>query len=149
MDQKCKVSLLQNNKAKKKVISISNHITDKNSNYFNCIDKKIINEWVSETRSVRCYTIKFINSVHINSFVILSKMDFDPLKLHKNPYMLNYIHTFEKYRRSGYAYKLLKFIMKCDIDISTFCSNEKSKLLFEKAGFKLNDYIHRYSSPMN
>jgi hypothetical protein len=46
------------------------------------------------------------------SFAILSKMDFDPWNKHKDPWTLNFIYTFAKYRKRGYAKKLLAWIKK-------------------------------------
>ena len=127
-------------KAKKIINKISKNIIG--------IDKQIIKRWINEGNFVKCYTLKSENSKHIKSFVILSKCDFDPLKKHKDPYIIDFIYTFESYRRFGLAYTLLMHMKNFGIDMTTFCSNKSSELLFEKAGFILDTFDTRSAVAM-
>ena len=53
-------------------------------------------------------------------------------------YTLDYIYTLPEYRKKQYAYKLLLHIKKSN-NITAFCSNEMSEMLFVKAGYILRD----------
>lgn len=59
----------------------------------------------------------------ILSFILLSRCDFDPLDQQKFPHIINYIYTYKKFRKQGYALQLLNHII-----------NKKSDNLFKKAG---------------
>ena len=50
------------------------------------------------------YKIKYIKFFYMSilciiSFVLLTKMDFDPNNNHDNPYLINFIYTYPNYRR--------------------------------------------------
>ena len=73
---------------------------------------------------------------NILSFALLHRVDYDEFSGHNNPYLLNYIYTYEKYRRSGVATLLLSKIKK-SYQTTTFAKCNESIDLFNKAGFKL------------
>ena len=100
-------------------------------------DKKIINRWIHETNTVKCYVL-YENDI-IKSFALLSKCDHDPLNTHGNPYILDFIYTFKPYRRNNLAYKLLLH-MKNKNNITAFCDNDESVMLFQKAEYILTKY---------
>ncbi len=62
---------------------------------------KYIMQWLGFDEAFSlCYTNENNNIV---AFALLSKMDFDPEKIHKKPFSLNYIYTQNPYRRMGYS----------------------------------------------
>jgi predicted acetyltransferase len=52
-------------------------------------------------------------------------MDFDPWKKYEKPWTLNFIYTVKRYRRKGFARKVLLWIKKRE-ETTAFCSNETS-----------------------
>ena len=101
-----------------------------------------IKEWLDE-KNVKLYLL--YDKDIIVSFSLISKMGKDPLKIHKNPYYINYIYTFEEYRRKGYAYYLVCEIKKND-NVTVFCTDNISKNLFKKAQYIFNDYDKLYNA---
>ena len=73
--------------------------------------------------------------------VLLSKMDFDPLGVHNNPYMIDLIYTDPEKRRTGLGSNIVKHILnEEDLNYSSFqliavASSEDSEKLFESLGF--------------
>jgi hypothetical protein len=128
---KMDIKLLINKKAKK---TIKNITVDNEYKLF-------INRWLSETRTVKCYILYENNK--IKTFALLSKMDYDPINTHSNPYILDFIYTFKQYRRNMLAYKLLIHIKNIE-EITAFCSNDNSIMLFQKAEYKLTEYEQSY-----
>jgi len=88
-------------------------------------------QWYNE-KKVKAYILLEDNI--IKAFALLHKIDFDPYKKQYNPYIIDYIYTFEQYRNMGYCSKLLNHI-KIDNEIIAFCSNDISSNLFEKVGY--------------
>ena len=68
-------------------------------------------------------------------FVLLSEMDYDPLKEYMKPFTLNFIYTFPEYRRNNLAYYLLNYI-KTKEQLTAFTSNDTSDQLFKKSNYK-------------
>jgi hypothetical protein len=93
-----------------------------------------INEWYDE-KLVKLYLL--YNNDVIESFVLLIKMGRDPLKIHKNPYHLSYVYTFEQFRRQNKACEFLKEI-KQNEEITVFCTDDISTELFKKAEFNFS-----------
>ena len=135
-----------NDKARKKIKGLLKIIEDDISD----IDKETINEWIHVDEDVKCY---IITECEIEkSFVLIRNCYCDPLKTitseHTKPKLINYIYTFPEYRQNNLAYNLLSHIKQYD-ETTAFCSSEKSKKLFEKAGFKVIECLrplpaHRY-----
>jgi len=101
---------------------------------FNTNDAQLtmfINQWMNDFEP---FALCYIDNNIIIAFALMTKMHFDPLKKHKNPYCINYIYTIEKYRNTGYASKLLQFI-KTNFQISAHISNDTSENLFIKNGY--------------
>lgn len=96
------------------------------------VQSPYIDRWLVCDESVKCY-ILYENDI-AKSFIILSKMDYDPIGDHINPYMLDFIYTFPQYRREGYAYRLLAHI-KTREELSVYTDNDDSNNLFKKADF--------------
>lgn len=71
------------------------------------------------------------------SFAICHKVDYDPFNNHIIPSCLDFIYTFTKYRRNGYALKLLECMLRCKLELTAFTTNKISKKFFKKAGFML------------
>jgi len=119
-----------NDKAIETIKNIVNDVTD---------DIKYINQWF-EDKKVKCYILEEDNKV--KSFVLLSKMDFDPMNKYNNPYTLNYIYTFPDYRRKNFAYILLCNIRKKE-QLTAFTSTDISDKLFEKSNYINNGFCFR------
>lgn len=92
-----------------------------------------IHQWLKEQVEVKCYTLNDTDG-SVVTFLLMSKCDFDPMGYHENPYTLNFIYTSKKYRRRGFACKMLLYI-KYKEDTTAFCSSDESNELFNKAGF--------------
>lgn len=107
------------------------------------LDDFYITEWL-ENKFVKLYLLYNENNI-LMSFVLLNKLEKDVLKKHKNPFYLNYIYTFEKYRRKGFAY-LLSLELKKEHETTIFCTDDISQNLFKKAGFIFNDFDPLYKS---
>ncbi|KAB0790555.1 hypothetical protein PPYR_15051 [Photinus pyralis] len=109
------------------------------------IDDVFLYQWYID-QGVYCY-IRYLNSKPA-AFALISRMNFDPLDIHKNPKMLNYVYTLPEYRRRGYATELVTHIIGVT-EFSAFCSNEESEKLFEKCnctnhGIVNNAVMFRY-----
>lgn len=99
-----------------------------------------IDRWLNETRTVKCYAL-FLDS-NMVSFALLSKCDYDPFKTHSNPFILDFIYTFELHRRNGYMKHIILRIKETE-NVSAFCSNEISENLMKSNGF---NYLGEYNS---
>lgn len=90
-------------------------------------------EWLKE-ENVKLYLLYNDSLEIVKSFILLSRMKHDPLKSHKNPYYLNYIYTFEEFRRKGHAYFLATEVKNVE-NITVFCVDDMTQNLFKKAGY--------------
>ncbi len=122
---------------------IAKEYIKENQTFKNILDDFYIIEWFNE-KNVKIYLL-FNDDDKIVSFCLLSKMNRDPLKTHKDPYYLSYIYTFENYRRQKFALKLLENI-KNDLETTVFCTNDNNKDLFEKSGFIFSSFEKLYNS---
>ena len=128
-------------------IKIVDNIDEKDYFKSNDIFKDILEdvyiiEWLDE-KNVKLYLL--FNDEELVSFSLLSKMDRDPLKTHKNPYHLSYVYTFEDHRRKGFAKHLLQETKK-ELETTVFCTNNNNKDLFEKAGYNFTSFDTLYNS---
>ena len=101
-----------------------------------------VNQWLKETNGVFC-VLKFNDNYEIICFALMHLLDYDPLHLHIKPVYLDYIYTFNKYKRQGYASSLLLKIIKKNT-ITAFCNNDQSVLLFRKCGFSVINNLARF-----
>lgn len=141
-----KIELLINNKAKKTIKNMIKKINDNEKQFGSSatststfyIDIYMhIKRWLDETNNVKCF-ILYENEI-IKTFALLSKCEYDPFGTHDNPYILDFIYTFIPYRRNKLSYKLLLH-MKNTNNITAFCSNDESFMLFQKAEYVLTKY---------
>ena len=103
------------------------------------MDLMHINRWINESRPVKCYTIQDLVTKKVVSFILLSKMDYDPFKEQLRPFTLDFVYTISDYRRQNFAYKLLLHV-KDHEETTAFCSTSESQELFKKGGFKYYGY---------
>jgi hypothetical protein len=94
-----------------------------------------ITEWLEEENVKLC--LLYNDEKILQSFVLLSKMDRDPLKTHIYPHHLNYIYTFEEFRRMGNACFLVSELKNTE-NITVFCTDDITNNLFKKAGYIFN-----------
>ena len=92
----------------------------------------VITNWMGQDAEVECYAL--YDGDDLVSFAILSKCDFDPIRVHTNPYIIDFIHTTEKMRRNGHGRRLLEYI-RPKHETTAFCIEEISEYLFKSAGF--------------
>jgi hypothetical protein len=117
----------------------SKNFVKENENFKNILKDPFIIEWVGEN-NVKLYLLyKDDILVSFAMGIILKK---DPLKSHVNPIYLNYIYTFEKYRRKNYAYYIACELKKIE-NITVFCTDDISQNLFKKA-----EYIFKSKDPL-
>ena len=113
--------------------------------------KKAIEKWCDEDQTKVYFIRSTKNKNKIKSFVLIHEEEDDPFNLHTCPYVLDYIYTFKKKRRKGFAFHLINHIRLRE-QITTFCSSDSSKKLFLKAKYKFyghdtitgNTQIYRY-----
>ncbi len=127
-EEKIEIKQMINKAAKKLTKDIFNKLEED--------DKEIAIRWLKEPNMVKCYVL-YDNNI-IKSIALLSKMNSDPLKEHSMPYILDYIYTLPEYRNKKYAHKLLLHIKKYN-NVTVFCLNEISGMLFLNAGYILKD----------
>ena len=77
------------------------------------------------------------------SFMLLHKLDFDPLGEHTEPHMIVYMYTFPEYRRKGFVNELLQYV-KQNLETTAAINGEISDRVFNTAGFKNRGIIKRY-----
>jgi hypothetical protein len=128
------VKVYSNQSAKKYISKLLKNKIILEPEFYNSIH---INRWLEEQRDVKLYCLCETNNVI--TVILLSKCDFDPYNKHKTPYLLDYIYTFLEYRRNQFAYKLLLYLKKKE-QITAFCSNDSSELLFKKAEYVFSGY---------
>ena len=107
-------------------------------------ENPFVSEWLDE-KNVKLYLL-YDDDV-LKSFVLLNRLNRDPLNKHTRPYYLNYIYTFEEYRKQNFADRLLSEIKKTE-EITAFCTDDIAHNLFKKNGYILNDYDELYSFPI-
>lgn len=129
------VKLFINQPAKNYIKKIVKNKTDTEPNF----DYEIVTRWLNETRDVKCYVLCDKDTDNVKNIILLSKCDYDPLKIHLAPHILDYIYTFLEYRRNNFAYKMLLYIKKKE-QITSFCSNDEAERLFKKAGYVFSGY---------
>lgn len=126
------IKLLINNTAKKTIKNMIRRVND--TTPIDSLTYILIKAWLNERNNVKCF-ILYENEI-IKSFALLHKCDYDSLNTHNNPYVLDIIYTFIPYRRNKLAYKLLLH-MKNANNITAFCNNDASFMLFQKAEYVL------------
>ena len=110
------------------------------------LDLLYIEEWLAAPDpNVKLYLLYADDeSSEILSFALLTLMKRDPMKTHKKPHYFNYIYTFEKERRKGYALELAKYL-KDLVEVTLFSTDDISSNLFEKAGYIFMKYDPLYN----
>lgn len=101
---------------------------------FEIIKTGIVNEYTTNWMNKKSDSVKYISikgRYETKSFAILYK--------NSDIYYLDYIYTFEFYRRNGYATRILNYI-KIDNSIKTYSINEESKKLFESCNLEKINY---------
>lgn len=78
----------------------------------------------------------------IIGFSLVHKVSFNPFLNHTKPSVLDFIFIREKFRRNGYALKLLDCATKSHLQLTAFPSNEASNKLFLKAGYKVKGILN-------
>jgi hypothetical protein len=100
-------------------------------NFRSILDDVYIIEWLEEN-NVKMYL--FYEDDILKSFVLLTKLEKDPEKIHKNPMYFNYVYTFPEFRRKKIAKLFLEELKRIE-EITVFCTDDNSKNLFISAGF--------------
>jgi len=123
------------------------HITHilKTTSVYNDLRGEYIHQWLQETNKKTLLSCVDSND-NITAFKIFHLTDFDPLREHTKPYVIDYIYTYPEYRRRGLAKSLIDKITKeRKYECTAFCDNDNSIKLFEKCGFMNFGGIMRYT----
>lgn len=108
------------------------------------LDISFIMEWLDE-KDVKLYLYRNENSKdNLVSFVMLTNLKRDPLKIHSKPTYLNYIHTFENYRRLGFATNFLIRLKQLE-EITIFSTDDITTNLCIKSGFNFSNKDNLYN----
>ena len=72
----------------------------------------------------------------LKAFALVHLTDCDPLGEQSDPYVIDYIYTYPKFRRRGVASSLIDIIIKNrKYECTAFCNSDNSINLFKKCGF--------------
>lgn len=118
------IKILENQSAK--------NFVNTDNNFRPILDDIYIKEWIEE-KNVKMYLL--YEDENLKSFVLITKLNKDPEKKHKNPVYINYIYTFNEFRKKGFALQLLNEL-KIIEEMTVFCTDDIAKNLFIKAQFK-------------
>lgn len=129
-------SVHDNEQAKKVIIKV---VKDNPELQEAILDFMHVNQWLNETRPVKCYTVQDEVTGRVVSFILLSKMYYDPFEEQSRPFMLHFVYTVSEFRRQLFAYKLLLYV-KDHEETTAFCSRRESEELFKKGGFGYYGY---------
>jgi GNAT superfamily N-acetyltransferase len=91
-------------------------------------------QWVKEKQPLM--VLKLNDKNDVVGFAVLHGVKFDPLRKHINPFVMDYIYTYENYRNMGYAKSLINAI-KEKYQFTAFCNSELSELVFRKCNLDL------------
>ena len=98
------------------------------------MEMQYLYQWVKEEKKVM--VLKLNDNNHVVCYAILHETDYDPLKQQKNPFIMDYIYTYEPYRNLGYAKSLINTI-KNNYEFTAFCNSEVSAWVFGECGCRL------------
>lgn len=118
------IKILENENAK--------NFVNTDNNFRAILDDVYIKEWLEE-KNVKIYLL--YEDENLKSFVLLTKISKDPEKIHKNSVYVNYVYTFNEFRKKGFALRLLNEL-KIIEEMTVFCTDDITKNLFIKAQFK-------------
>ena len=93
-------------------------------------------QWVKEKNQVM--VLKLNSNNDVVCFAVLHEIDFDPMRQHKKPYVMDYIYTYEKYRNNGHAQSLINDV-KTKYQFTAFCDSKLSESVFKKCNLNLTN----------
>jgi hypothetical protein len=107
-------------------------------------------EWLNE-KNVKLYLYYNENNEdskdsknNLVSFAMFTNLKRDPLKIHSKPTYLNYIYTFPKYRRLGFATNFLLRLKQLE-EITIFSTDDITTNLCIKTGFNFSNKDNLYN----
>jgi len=106
-------------------------------NFKDMLDISYIMEWLNEI-NVKIYLYHNESIGDLVSFAMFTNLKKDPLKIHTKPTYLNYIYTFPKYRRLGFATNFLLRLKHLE-EITIFSTDDITTNLSIKAGFSYSN----------
>ena len=113
---------------------INNILSD--SYKYNDLQKEFLYQFLNERNKksvVGCITA----DDNLKAFALVHITDYDPFGEQKEPYVIDYIYTYPKFRRTGVASSLLDIIINIrKYECTSFCNNDISINLFKNSGFK-------------
>ena len=108
------------------------------------LDTSFIMEWLNE-KNVKIYLYHNENNENnLVSFAIFTNLKRDPLKVHSKPTYLNYVYTFPKYRRLGFATNFLLRLKQLE-EITIFSTDDITTNLCIKSGFNFSNKDNLYN----
>jgi len=108
------------------------------------LDTSFIMEWLNE-KNVKLYLYHNENNENnLVSFAMFTNLNRDPLKVHSKPTYLNYVYTFPKYRRLGFATNFLLRLKQLE-EITIFSTDDITTNLCIKSGFNFSNKDNLYN----
>ena len=108
------------------------------------LDTSFIMEWLNE-KNVKLYLYHNENNENnLVSFAMFTNLNRDPLKVHSKPTYLNYVYTFPKYRRLGFATNFLLRLKQRE-EITIFSTDDITTNLCIKSGFNFSNKDNLYN----
>jgi len=108
------------------------------------LDTSFIMEWLNE-KNVKIYLYHNENNENnLVSFAMFTNLKRDPLKVHSKPTYLNYVYTFPKYRRLGFATNFLLRLKQLE-EITIFSTDDITTNLCIKSGFNFSNKDNLYN----
>lgn len=108
------------------------------------LDTSFIMEWLNE-KNVKIYLYHNENNENnLVSFAMFTNLNRDPLKVHSKPTYLNYVYTFPKYRRLGFATNFLLRLKQLE-EITIFSTDDITTNLCIKSGFNFSNKDNLYN----
>ena len=108
------------------------------------LDTSFIMEWLNE-KNVKIYLYHNENNENnLVSFAMFTNLKRDPLKVHSKPTYLNYVYTFPKYRRLGFATNFLLRLKQLE-EITILSTDDITTNLCIKSGFNFSNKDNLYN----
>ena len=108
------------------------------------LNKRFLLIWNTEKQKNKVMFLKLDDDNNVVCFAILHKIDFDPKKEHKMPYVLDYIYTYKQFRGKGYAQILINTIKKT-FEFTAFIQTLTAFVVFFKCDlniYEISDDLH-------
>jgi len=83
-----------------------------------------------------------IRESKVQGYCLLRRVQIDPLHIHEDPWLVEYVHVCPAVRRTGVGTHLLRRVVSLYPELTACCVGGKE--LFESVGFVDHGAFHRY-----